>query len=175
MPESQTLPCRVCDVEGARWADFAPGGITDHAALEAQIKAAASAHPVAWCPGFDVTPALVQVRKLPRSRATTRAREERAAAKAEAEWRAHSAEMSRQLRAALAHQDEIAWLERTIERAHIDRGANVLTSAEWERIADILHVPELRLLPDVGSLTDVQRRGFAERLRELLVSNPPDE
>ncbi len=175
VPESQALPCRVAVVEGARWADFAPGGITDHAGLEAQIATAAQGHPLAWCPGFDVAPVLVQVRKLPRSRASTRAREERAAAKAEAEWQTRMAELGRQMREVIERQDELERLTRTFERLDIDRGGDVMTAAERERIGDFLGVPELRLLPYVGHLSDVQRRLLGQRLREALLASEADD
>lgn len=174
VPEGYRPPCRMRLTDAVCWGDHAPGGITDHASMAAAMVAAAASHPFAWCPAFDVEPALVQIRKLPASRERTRAREQAKRERREAEWLARRADLSRQLQEIRDLDAQTAWLELMADRIEA-HGSEMLSRDDWERLADATGMRELRDVPDVAAMTATQRDRLLDRLRELLHSDEDPE
>lgn len=171
VPEVFRPPCRMRFETGlVRWADHAPGGLTDHAAMQAAMAAAGSSHPFAWCPAFDVGPALVQIRKLPASRQRTCERAQRKRQRVETAWQSTQAELSRRLQEARELEASATWLELAVERA-TSHGSASLSRDDWARLADETGLQDLRALPDVATMTELQRNRLIERLRELRVDD----
>lgn len=171
VPDAYAPPCKMHVAPApVRWEEYAPGGITDHAAMEAAMIAAAAAHPLAWCPAFNVEPALVEIRKLPRSRQRVRERERRRREQIEAAWVATRADLSRRLLELRELEATAAWLELIAERvaAH---GVAVLSRDDCARLADETGLPNLRDVPDAALMSDFQRTQLLARLRELLVDD----
>jgi hypothetical protein len=89
-----------------RWADHAEP-VTDHETMIARVRDRARTFEHVWCPGYDLEPVLVRIRRLPRSRRAHLARMDEKKRRAEDEIRKQLDEIEH-IRALTAHMAGIA-------------------------------------------------------------------